>query len=342
MCRMNTSENKPFTIFREDPLQLHMWWDNLGKNSKEIVVRVLGGLITLLNVKARTDVIEALIPFWDSTRNVFRFADFELTPTLEEVAGYAGMNGNLRSQYLLSPRPVLPHQFLDLLNISRTVQNNDLSKGCCALQFLYQCYGNPRGFDEPNLGLTHTGNRGKWEARRTLAFITAFLGIMVCPRDDKKIEIGLVGMVDVAMKRAESIIVPLILLEIYRALTVCKEGGSFFQGCNLLLQLWIQEHLCHRVGYMNFGLTGLNCIEKFEKRVTGVAFHEGIGDWFIRQRSLTADQIEWAFGWLPATEAICMSAKKCYVLLMGVHSIQPYAPHRVLRQLGRFQIIPHD
>lgn len=27
---------------------------------------------------------------------------------------------------------------------------------------------------------------------------------------------------------------------------------------------------------------------------------------------------------------------------MGVHSIQPYALHRVLRQLGRFQIIPHD
>lgn len=217
----------------------------MGKSNKEIVVRVLGGLISLLNVKVRTDDIEALIPFWDPTRNVFRFADFELTPTPEEVAGYASMNGNLRSQYLLSPRSVSPHRFLDLLNISRTVQNNDLSKGCCALQILYQRYGNLRGFDGPNLGLTHAGNRGKWEARRTLVFITTFLGIMVCPRDDKKIEIGLVGMVDVAMKRADSTIVPLILSEIYRALTVCKEGGSFFQGCNLLLQLWIQEHLCH-------------------------------------------------------------------------------------------------
>lgn len=60
---------------------------------------------------------------------------------------------------------------------------------------------------------------------------------------------------------------------------------------------------------MNFGLTGLNCIEKFEKRVTGVAFPEGTGDWFIRLISLTADQIEWAFGWLPATEAITCQPK---------------------------------
>ncbi|KAG5603419.1 hypothetical protein H5410_034789 [Solanum commersonii] len=36
-------------------------------------------------VESDRDLIEALIPLWDSTSNVFRFSDFELTPTLEEL-----------------------------------------------------------------------------------------------------------------------------------------------------------------------------------------------------------------------------------------------------------------
>ncbi|XP_019262543.1 PREDICTED: uncharacterized protein LOC109240367 [Nicotiana attenuata] len=42
------------------------------------------------------------------------------------------------------------------------------------------------------------------------------------------------------------------------------------------------------------------------------------------------------------TEAIYMTATKGYLRLMGVRSIQPYAPQRVLRQLGRYQIVPED
>ncbi|XP_075105161.1 uncharacterized protein LOC142179348 [Nicotiana tabacum] len=149
-------------------------------------------------------------------------------------------------------------------------------------------------------------------------------------------------MADVAIKRTDSTVVPLILSEIYRALTICREGGKFFQGCNLLLQLWMQEHLHHRVGYMNHGLTERNCISGFEKRMTSVIFPEGVEAWLAQLRSTTADQVEWAFGWLNDTEVIYMATEECHVLLMGLRSIQPYAPHRVLRQLGRFQVILTD
>nr|XP_009798072.1 PREDICTED: uncharacterized protein LOC104244357 [Nicotiana sylvestris] len=270
------------------------------------MVSVLGGLVELLNVKPRSNIVEALILFWDPTRNVFRFSDFELIPTLEEVAGYAGLNGNLRSRYPLSPRPISPHKFLDLLSISRDVHDRNLSEGYCTLQFLYYRYGNPRDFEEPNTGLTHAGNKDKWEARRGLDFMVAFLGVVVCPRKDGNIKIGLVRMIDVAIKNTNSTV------------------------------LWIQEHLCHRVGYMNYGLTGLSCIEEFECRVAGIEFPEGTKAWLACLRSLTADKIEWAFGWLPATEAVYMSAEVCYLLLMGIQSIQPYAPNRVFCQLGRF------
>ncbi|XP_070022661.1 uncharacterized protein [Nicotiana sylvestris] len=342
MCRMSTNEIEPFTVLDEIPLNLHMWWNDLGKGSRETVVRVLGGLVGLLNVKPRLDIIEAFIPFWDPTRNVFLFSDFELTPTLEEVEGYAGLNRNLRSRYPLSPRPISPHKFLDLLSISRDIQDENLSEGYCMLQFLYHRYGNPRGFEETKTGLTHVGNKYKWEARRGLAFMVVFLGVVVCPRKDGNIEIGLVVMIDVAIKKTNNTVVPLILSEIYRALTIYWEGGKFFQGCNLLLQLWVQEHLCHRVGYMNYGLTGLSCIEEFESRVAGIEFPEETEAWLAHLRSLTDNKLEWAFGWLPATEAVYMSAEMCYLLLMGIWSIQPYAPHRVLRQLGRFQTIPND
>ncbi|XP_019235757.1 PREDICTED: uncharacterized protein LOC109216083 [Nicotiana attenuata] len=286
-----------------------MWWNDLGKVSKNTVVKVLGGLVGLLKIKPRLDVIEALIPFWDPTHNVFHFSDFELTPTLEEIAGYAGLSENLRSRYPVAPRTVTPHKFLDLLSINREVQDGNLSEGFCTFYFLYHRYGNPHGFEAPDTGLTHSGNKDKWEARRGLAFIVAFLGVLICPRKDGNIELGLIGMADVMTKKANGTLVPMILAEIYRALAVCREGGKFFEGCNMLLQLWTQEHLCHRLRYMTYGMTGLNCIEEYENRVVGCEFPE---------------------------------VEVCYLLLMGLRSIHSYAPHRVLRQLGRFQTIPHD
>ncbi|XP_070002675.1 uncharacterized protein [Nicotiana sylvestris] len=331
MCRMSTIQNEPFSVREEIPLELHIWWHDLGEDNIKAVTKALGGLIGLLKVKPKKDMIKALIPFWDPAHNVFHFADFELTPTLEEIAGYVGFEGNLRSQYLVAPITVTPHKFLYLLSISRDIRDGNLAKGFCTFYFLYRRYGNPRGFETPDIGLTHAGNQNKWETRRGLAFIEAFLGILVCPRKDGNIEVGLVGIADFMMKKANGTIVPLILAEIYRALTHCRKGGKFFQGCNMLLQLWMEEHLCHRSGYLNCGMTDLECIEKHEKWVEGYEFPDGTEAWHVHLRSLTANKIEWSIGWLSISEVIYMSAEACFLLLMGLRSIQPYAPHRVLR-----------
>ncbi|XP_070022166.1 uncharacterized protein [Nicotiana sylvestris] len=37
-----------------------------------------------------------------------------------------------------------------------------------------------------------------------------------------------------------------------------------------------------------------------------------------------------------------MSTLNSYLLLLGLRSVQPYAPQRVLRQLGRYQVVPDD
>ncbi|XP_070022451.1 uncharacterized protein [Nicotiana sylvestris] len=339
---MSTIENKPFTVREEILLELHMWWNDLGEVSRKTVIKALGSLVGLLKIKLRKDIIEALIPFWDPAHNVFHFADFELTPTLEEIAGYAGFSRNLRNQYPMAPRTVTPHKFLDLLSISREVQNANLAKGFCTFYSLNRRYGNPRDFEIPDTGLTHSGNKDKWKARRELAFVVAFLGVLICPRKNGNIELGIVGIADVMTKKANGTIVLMILAEIYRALTICREGGKFFEGCNMLLQLWMVEHLCHRPGYKNYGMTGLQCIEKYERRVEGYEYLDVTEAWFAHLSSLIANKIEWTFGWLSVSEVIYMSAEVCFLLLMGLRSIQPYAPHRVLRQLGRYQTIPHD
>ncbi|XP_075080154.1 protein MAINTENANCE OF MERISTEMS-like [Nicotiana tabacum] len=269
---MSTIENELFTVREEIPLELHMWRNNLGEVRKKTVIKALGGLFGLLKINPRKDIIEALIPLWDPAHNVFHFADFELTLTLEEIAGYVGFSGNLRNRYPVASRTVTPHKFLDLLSISREIQDGNLAKEFCTFYFLYRRYGNPRGFEMTDIGLTHSGNKDKWEDRRGLAFIVAFLSVLICPRKDRNIELGLVRIADLMTKKANGTIVPMILAEIYRALTVCQEGGNFFEGCNMLLQLWMEEHLFHYPGYMNCGMTGLKCIEKHEQRVGAMSF----------------------------------------------------------------------
>ena len=66
--------------------------------------------------------------------------------------------------------------------------------------------------------------------------MVAFLGTMVFPRREEKINIRLAGVVQILIKK-DYTMVPMILADIYRALTVCQKGKSFFEGCNILLQM---------------------------------------------------------------------------------------------------------
>ncbi|XP_070048922.1 uncharacterized protein [Nicotiana tomentosiformis] len=342
MCRMSTVQNLPVKVMDQIPLALHMWWEDLGKQGRDMVNQYLGALTGLLKIHPRRDLIEALVAFWDPAHNVLHFSDFELTPTLEEMAGYTGSTEGLRHKYLVSPRTVTPHKFLDLLKISRQIKTGSLARGISTFHFLYQRYGHLGGFEDPENGLCGKENRSKWETHRCFAFMVAFLGLLVFLREDGHIDLRIAGVVHVLTTQAKSTLAPMIVSDIFRALTFCKAGASFFEGCNLLLQMWMIEHLCHRPRYMNYGSTGKNCIEEFSARVTGFEMPKGVKDWITRLQSTTADQVEWTLGWLPVDEIVYMPATGPYFLLMGLRSIQPYAPYRVLRQLGRCQTIPRD
>jgi len=335
--------NEPFSIMTKIPFELQLWWNDLGKEGQDEVRKYLKDLPDLLNIQPRGDIIRALVAHWDSAHNVFHFSDFELTPTLEEIAGYIGSDqAPLRFKYLIAPRAITIHRFLDSLKIPRTVHHPDFAKGFCSFRFMYDRYGHVGGFNNPDFKLCSRNSRQKWEEHRRVAFMIAFLGLVIFPRKDGNIDLKVAGVVSTLQTMGKSTLAPMIVADIFRALTACKAGGKFFEGCNLLLQMWMTEHLCPRSQLLSYGSVEKTCIGEFYTRIKGASLPEGVTAWTSLFRNLNASQIQWVLGWLPVEEVVYMPAARPHFLLMGLKSIQPYAPYRVLRQLGRYQVVPRD
>ena len=170
--------------------------------------------------------------------------------------------------------------------------------------------------------------------------MVAFLGTMVFLRREKKINIRLAGVVHVLIKKEDHTLVPMILADIYRALTVCQKGKGFFEGSNILLQMWIVEHLYQCPVVARFVPKQNDHITDYEKRMKGYKCPEGVSAWDKCFRSLIADKVTWNLPWFPWRQVIHRSTSRLFLLLMGIRGIQPYVPLRVQRQLGRRQIIP--
>nr|XP_009796822.1 PREDICTED: uncharacterized protein LOC104243346 [Nicotiana sylvestris] len=220
--RMSTSQNLPMKVMSNILLDLLMWWEDLGKEGREVVNLYLGGLTGLIKIRPRGNIIRALVTVWDPSHNVLHFSNFELTPTLEERAGYVGSTERLRHKYLVSSRSVTPHKFLDLLKINKGVQYADLAVGFPTLR-LPKVWA---GFDNPESGICSKGNRAKWDEHRCFAFMVTFLGLVVFPRKDGNIDLRVAGVVNVLITNAKSTLSHMIVFEIYRALTACKAEGK--------------------------------------------------------------------------------------------------------------------
>jgi len=106
--------------------------------------------------------------------------------------------------------------------------------------------------------------------------MVVFLGLLVFPKRDGNIDIQIAGIVSTLLTQDKITLAPMIVSEIFRALTACKVGEDFFEGCNLLLQMWMIEHLCHRPQYMIYGSIEKSCIKEFYTRVDGFSMPEGV------------------------------------------------------------------
>ncbi|XP_070019612.1 uncharacterized protein [Nicotiana sylvestris] len=284
--KVSTIQNSPFTDVDEFLFRLQMWWHELGGDGQKWLIKYLGALTDIMNVKPRDDLITALVTFWDPVHNVFCFSDFELTPTLEEIAGYSGFDGDLRNQKLIFPKAPSVHRFFSLLNVSNQIRKSNVVKGCCSFNFLYSRFEKPDGFEIYEKGLTNKQNKDTWQIHRRFAFIVAFLGIIVFPNKERTIYIRIARVVQVLTTKERHTLAPIILSDIYRALTFCKSGAKFFEGCNILLQMWLTEHLRCHPKFMHYGQSKDNFIESYEERIKDYKSPEGVEAWISHLRSL--------------------------------------------------------
>nr|XP_016463659.1 PREDICTED: uncharacterized protein LOC107786658 [Nicotiana tabacum] len=285
-----------------------------------------------MGIKPNRDLIEALVGFWDPANNVFRFKDCEMTPTLEELGGFTGLGRDLRGKRPAAPRKVGVNNFLKKL--CHRIPMVCLNEGWVPSEYFYNRFWDEKGFE--NFSGTKFVNQlsyDAWRELRIFAFMISFLGIMVFPERGGRIRIRLVAVED-------HTILPMILGDIFRALTHCQEGEDYFEGCNILLQMWFIKHLYHHPIVVNFNDDWLNYIGCHPDRAASCNLPEGVRAWRTLFGSLSADKITWNYYWFPSSRVMHMSTYRPFFILMGFRGFQPYAPLSVIRQLGRGQKRP--
>ncbi|KAH0652520.1 hypothetical protein KY289_030198 [Solanum tuberosum] len=292
------------------------------------VKEILGHLVHLMEIDPRRDVIETLIPFWDPKNNVFRFSDFEMTPTLEEIASFMGKGSSvrgadLRNKKLIIPKNVNAKKFLELLKINQ-IEKESLKNGRVSLDFLYERYGQKNGFKNYRNQLSNQGGEEAWKANGCFSFMIVIFGLIDFPKWDKHIDIHLAGVVKALTTMESPTIIHMILADMFRALTKCINGEMYFEGCYILL----------------FTLDWCNYVSSHKEREAKIDFSKGILTCEEKLSLITSDEIVWNYYWFPAKDVISMSSGISFLVLIGLRGVQPYAPLRVMRQLVRVQKIP--
>nr|XP_004240681.1 uncharacterized protein LOC101266522 [Solanum lycopersicum] len=151
-----------FIITDKTPQLLMDWWKDMHEFRRTEIFKHLDFLSDIMRFSPDRDLIEALIPFWDSTNNVFRFSDFELTPSLEELGGFTGLGQDLRIKTLIAPRSVSRGKLLEQMDIIH-LHEECFDNWLVSLKFLYSRYKRRKDFQAMgnNFKMDNTSLLGK-------------------------------------------------------------------------------------------------------------------------------------------------------------------------------------
>ncbi|KAH0633191.1 hypothetical protein KY284_035977 [Solanum tuberosum] len=319
--------------------KLRSWWIDIKRYREREIRQLLGGLTYLIFVIPNPHLIRALLEFWDPVRMVFKFVDFDLAPTIEEISGFIDMS--YHECEMIVPYKPSSKEFLQSLGMKSNPTLPSLSLGWIHFDFLYSRFGRDDSYcsfiDEFECSVE------EWEIYRLNAFAIALLGSLVFPRIRGMIDTRLGYVVrDLAQREGEprKTLVPMILAEIMRSLSACVDGRMFFEGCNLLLQLWAIEHFYIRSDVVDIFMGYGNKINNHPRRMVAFTAPVGFVDWQIFLTELESYRIQWKLHWLSTPHAIVRGNDRYFIELIGLKGVQPYTPLRVLRQFGRTQVIP--
>lgn len=193
------------------PSSLNNWWASFALWERNQIFKHLKFLRNIMGIKPDKDLIEALVSFWDPTNNVFRFKDCEMTPTLEELGGFSGFGRDLHRKKHAAPMKVGVNNFLKKLCLRR-IPLGCLNKGWVSLDYLYDRFGNEKGFEKfSTIEFVNQLSYDAWKELRIFAFTISFLGTMVFPEREGRIRIRLSSVVLYLQSAKEHTILPMIL-----------------------------------------------------------------------------------------------------------------------------------
>ncbi|KAG5606437.1 hypothetical protein H5410_027929 [Solanum commersonii] len=144
---------------------------------------------------------------------------------------------------------IIPHnqsgkKFLRYLGLKNEKKLRCFKNNWVSLDYLYERYGRSNSYKLFRKEFSCT--QVHWQVRRPITFAVALLGTLVFPREHGYISTCICSVARVPFEGVdgeELTVVPMILAEIFRDLGKCKRRESnFFEGCNLLLQMWAMEH----------------------------------------------------------------------------------------------------
>ncbi|KAH0652695.1 hypothetical protein KY289_030373 [Solanum tuberosum] len=260
--------------------KLRNWWIDIKRDRKKEIRQLLGDLPYLNFVIPNPHLIRALLEFWDPVMMVFKFVDFDLAPTIEKISGF--INLPYHECEMMVPSKPSSREFLKSLGMKSNPTLPSLDLEWIHFDFLYSRFGREDSYysfsDEFECSIE------KWETYRLIAFAISLLGSLVFPKIRRRIDTRLGYVVrDLAQREGEprKTIVPTILAEIMRRLSACVNSRMFFEGCNLLLQLWAIEHFYPRSNVVDIFLGYGNKIDNHPRRMVAFTAPLGFVDWQI-------------------------------------------------------------
>ncbi|KAK4348259.1 hypothetical protein RND71_034598 [Anisodus tanguticus] len=150
------------------------------------------------------------------------------------------------------------------------------------MDYLYERYGCRDGYKIFKNEFSCTPDH--WRTKRPIAFTVAFLGSLIFPLEYGKISTCICSVARALFEGANGAqltLAPMILAEMFRALGKCKIGETgFFEGCNLILQMWAMEHFYQRPNMVDICFSESNKIVSFYDRTKRFVSPVGVNDWY--------------------------------------------------------------
>ncbi|KAH0768988.1 hypothetical protein KY290_012969 [Solanum tuberosum] len=319
--------------------KLRNWWIDIKRDREREIRQLLANLTYLIFVIPNPHLVRALLEFWDPMRMIFKFVDFDLAPTIEEISGFIDLP--YHECEMMVPYNPSSREFLKSLGMKSNPTLPSLDLRWIHFNFLYSQFCREDSYysfsDEFECSVE------EWAKYRLNAFAIALLGSLVFPKMRGRIDTSLGYVVqDLAQREDEprKTLVPIILAEIMRSMSACVDGRMFFKGCNILLQLWAIEHFYIRSDAVDIFLGYGNKIDNHPRRMIAFTAPVKFVDWQIFLIELESRRIQWKLHWLSTPHAIVRGDERYFIELIGFKGVQPYAPLRVLRQFGRTQVMP--